>query len=163
MAAIAESIFHGRVIDNTVKLDPDSGRVATFTSFSVLEVIKGDIGATHTIKQIGGQLPDSNIRLVIHGVPQFEPGAEYVVFMPAASSLGFASPIGLSQGKFDIGQMNGETVVSNGRGFIPLVKPAAQETAARLPSAVMHDPSAAQADSIPLADFLNSVRGMVEE
>ena len=163
MSAVAESIFHGRVIDNTVKLDPASGRVATFTTFKVLEAVKGEIGKTHVIKQIGGHLPGSSVRLVIHGVPQFETGAEYVVFMPAPSSLGFASPIGLSQGKFDIQRLNGEAVIINGRGFASQSSTASAQTAARLPSAVEHDQSPARADAVPLADFLQSVRGMAKE
>ena len=163
MSAVAESIFHGRVIDNTVKLDLVSGRVATFTTFRVLEAIKGEIGDTHIIKQIGGDLPGSSVRLVIHGVPRFETGAEYVVFMPAPSSLGFASPIGLSQGKFDIQRLNGEAVIINGRGFASLSSTASAQTAVKLPSAVEHDQPAARADAVPLADFLQSVRGMAQE
>lgn len=163
MAAAAERIFHGRVIDNTVELDPVSGRVATFTTFRVLETIKGDIGETHRIKQIGGHLPGSRVRLVIHGVPQFETGAEYVVFMPAPSSLGFASPIGLSQGKFDIQRLNGEAVILNGRGFASLSSTASSQAAVKLPSAVERDQPAARANAVPLADFLQSVRGMAQE
>jgi hypothetical protein len=163
MAAVAESIFHGRVIDNTVKLDPVSGRVATFTTFKVLEAVKGDIGETHIIKQIGGHLPGSSVRLVIHGVPRFETGAEYVVFMPAPSSLGFASPIGLSQGKFDIQRLNGEAVIINGRGFASPASTASAQTTVKLPSAIEHDQLPARADAVPLADFLQSVRGMAQE
>ena len=163
MSAIAESIFHGRVLDNTVKLDPISGRVATFTTFKVLEAIKGEIGETHVIKQIGGHLPGSSVRLVIHGVPQFETGTEYVVFMPAPSSLGFASPIGLSQGKFDIQRLNGEAVIINGRGFASPSSTASEQTEVKLPSAVEHDQSPARADAVPLADFLQSVRRMAQE
>jgi hypothetical protein len=162
MTAIAESIFHGRVIDNTVELDPVSGRVATFTTFRVLEVIKGDIPETHTIKQIGGQLPGSQVRQLIQGVPRFETGNEYVVFMPAASSLGFASPIGLTQGKYDIQRLNGEAVIINGRGFAAS-STASEQAAVKLPSAVERDQSAGHADAVPLADFLQSVRGMAQE
>jgi hypothetical protein len=81
MAQTAEMIFHGTAIGNEVRLDQASGRVATYTSFKVIEVIKGNPGATHTIKQIGGQLPGSNVRLVIHGVPRFAAGEEYVIFL----------------------------------------------------------------------------------
>ncbi|MBT8129788.1 MAG: hypothetical protein KJP10_07335 [Gammaproteobacteria bacterium] len=163
MTMMADNIFHGQVIDNTVRIDPVSGRVATFTTFKVLEVIKGDIPETNTIKQIGGQLPGSQVRQLIQGVPRFETGAEYVVFMPAASSLGFASPIGLKQGKYDIRRLNGEAVISNARGFSSVANTASQQAAVKLPSAVEFDQSAAQADTLPLADFLQSVRGMIEE
>jgi hypothetical protein len=163
MTAVAAAIFHGQVTDNTVRIDPVSGRVATFTTFKVLEVIKGDIPETHTIKQIGGQLPGSQVRQLIQGVPRFETGAEYVVFMPAASSLGFASPVGLTQGKYDIRRLDGKAVITNPRGFGSVASNASQQAAVRLPSAVEHDHTAAQADAIPLTDFLQSIRGMSGE
>ena len=162
MAAVAEHIFHGRVIDNTVELDPVSGRVATFTTFRVLEAIKGDIGETHTIKQIGGQLPGSRVRLVIHGVPQFETNAEYVVFMPAPSSLGFASPIGLSQGKFDIQRLDGNAVITNRRGFTAPAR-GTPKPAVEIPTAAIATEPRQRTGSLPLAEFLKNVRGMVEE
>ena len=169
MAQTAEMIFHGTAIGNEVRLDPASGRVATYTSFKVIEVIKGNPGATHTIKQIGGQLPGSNVRLMIHGVPRFAVGEEYVIFLPKASSLGFASPIGLSQGKFGIRKLNGETVVSNGRSLAALMKTTPQQDLPDAPSAkaVSRAPALkAIADhpaSARLPEFIQTVRGMLQE
>ncbi len=169
MAATAEIIFHGTAIDSEVRLDPASGRVATYTSFKVIEVIKGNPGATHTIKQIGGQLPGSNVRLIIHGVPQFTTGREYVIFLPKASSLGFSSPIGLSQGKFNIRKQNGETLVSNGRPLAALLKTTPQQDSPNRPSALVSNRTPAlttidgQPASAHLTDFMQAVRGMVNE
>jgi hypothetical protein len=163
MAQTAEMIFHGTAIGNEVRLDQASGRVATYTSFKVIEVIKGNPGATHTIKQIGGQLPGSNARLVIHGVPRFAVGEEYVIFLPQASSLGFASPIGLSQGKFDIRKLNGQAVVADGRALAAETKTAPQLDMPDTPSAIVADPMPDQPAVIHLADFLITVRGMVKE
>ena len=169
MATAAETIFHGAATGNEVKLDPTSGRVATYTTFKVIEIIKGEPGSTHTIKQIGGQLPGSNVRQVIHGVPQFVIGQEYVVFLPKASSLGFSSPIGLSQGKFDIRKLNGEAVVSNGRALAALTKFTPQPALPNTPSALTSNraPTLKAIDgkpaSIHLDDFMQAVRGMVNE
>jgi len=163
MAAKAETIFHGTATSNEVRLDQASGRVATYTSFKVIEVIKGNPGATHTIKQIGGQLPGSNVRLVIHGVPRFAVGEEYVIFLPKASSLGFASPIGLSQGKFDIRKLNGQAVVTNRRQLAALEKSTPQPVLPNAPSAIAADPAPDQPAVMPLADFMQTVRGMVKE
>ena len=69
-----------------------TGKIATFTQFEVIELIKGTTGKTHTIKQIGGRLPGSDVYLAVHGVPRFHPGEAYVVFLPKASSLGFFQP-----------------------------------------------------------------------
>jgi hypothetical protein len=169
MSSAAHMIFHGRVIGNEVRLDPISGQVATFTRFEIIEAVKGDPGKTYTIKQIGGQLPGGNVRLVIQGVPRFAVDMEYVVFLPKVSSLGFASPIGLSQGKFDIRKFNGQTVVSNNRAH-------AATTASTLKQALSDSPSAIETGAVSvlnttpdqpattsLTDFLQAVRGMLTE
>ncbi len=169
LSSRADLIFYGTAISNEVKLDEISGRVATFTTFAVMEVIKGAAGVTHTIKQIGGQLPDSRIRQIFHGVPRFSVGAEYVVFLPTASSLGFSSPIGLSQGRFSVVQHNGEAVVSNGRPLAAMMAApptsnlgstpqAAQFSLTKALSALSGEPASAR-----LPDFLRAVRGMTGE
>jgi hypothetical protein len=159
MATAAELIFHGRAISNEVMLDEASGRVATFTTFEIIELVKGEAGPTHTIKQIGGQLPGSNIRQVIHGVPRFTVGEEYVVFLPKASSLGFSSPVGLAQGKFSILKLNGESVVSSRHAVAATLNTPDQ-------SGLVNTPAALDADrtgSARLPDFLQAVRGMIGE
>lgn len=170
MASTAETIFHGTVIGNEVRVDQTSGRVATYTTFKVIEVIKGNPGATHTIKQIGGQLPGSNVRQEIHGVPRFAVGEEYVIFLPKASSLGFASPIGLSQGKFDVRKRDGDTLVSNGRSLAALMKTTPQQASPDSPSALLAGNRApvlkaidGQPASAHLTDFIQAVRSMVNE
>jgi len=111
----AKLIFLGECLTNSVQLDQQSGRVVTFTTFEVLETYKGNLGRSHTIKQIGGNLPGAlNVRIV--GVPQFEVGKRYVVFLPPASKLGFSSPVGLNQGMFTLKtDARGTQTVSNGR------------------------------------------------
>lgn len=160
MAATADSIFHGKAISNEVKLDPVSGRVATFTRFEIIESIKGESGSSRTIKQIGGQLPGSNYRQVIHGVPAFTVGQEYVVFLPKASSLGFASPIGLSQGKFDVQKIAGQSVIKDPRARAATVPAEASPKTTGLPSAIQANQLA---DSVEVTDFLRGVRSMVQE
>jgi hypothetical protein len=159
MATAAELIFHGRVISNEVKLDDASGRVATFTTFEIIELVKGESGPIHTIKQIGGQLPGSNMRQVIHGVPRFTVGEEYVVFLPKASSLGFSSPIGLAQGKFSVRRQNGEPVISNANPVTAEVAPRKHTEQANLPSAFEAEHPAPPR----LPDFLQTVRGLIKE
>lgn len=169
LSSAAELIFYGRAIGNEVRLDETSARVATFTTFAVIDVIKGAVGDTHTIKQIGGQLPGSRARQIIRGVPRFSVGAEYIVFLPAASSLGFSSPIGLSQGRFSVLLHNGETVVSNGRPFAAMLGTPATTGLGNTPQAVQFS-NAAALSALPdapasarLPDFMRAVRGMTGE
>ena len=153
----ATLIFYGEVINNQVKKDEQSGYIATFTEFKVIDLIKGNAGDTHTIKQIGGYLKNRNMALRIHGVPRFQTGNNYVVFLPTKSKLGFSSPLGLHQGSFSVLNINGEQVISNGRSLVnqPQTKQAKQTSKAiQVPLAVRADnPSQARLD-----DFINTVR-----
>jgi hypothetical protein len=155
MSKKAELIFYGTVISNEVKVDEVSGHVATFTTFDVIDVVKGDVGDTHTIKQIGGQLPGSKTRFKIHGVPRFTVGEKTVVFMPKASRLGFASPLGLGQGRFTVREKNGVNIVNDKRASRTV-----DATAARAARAIDTDPSPQPSGATTLDEFLQTVRGL---
>jgi len=150
----AELIFYGSVLENTVIRDGNKGRIATLTRFQVHDLIKGQAADTHTIKQIGGEIAGGR-SLHIHGVPRYEVGESYVIFLPRPSSLGFSSPVGLHQGNFTVNETDGVKSVSNGarlRGY-------SGDKAARAPLAVQaDDPTRAQ-----LADFINSVRAYTQD
>ncbi|UCB55589.1 MAG: hypothetical protein JSW45_03420 [Thiotrichales bacterium] len=163
MTGVAAQIFHGKVTANEVKLDPASGRVVTYTRFEIIEVIKGDVAATRTIKQLGGQLPGSDVRQIIHGVPAFSVGQEYVVFLPKASRSGFSSPVGLSQGKFDVRKSGGESVISHPRAPAEGTITAAPPISTNLPGGVEIHPQSDKPSTVTLADFLQTVRGMTRE
>ena len=123
----AKTIFLGECLSNTVEMDQQSGRVVTYTTFEVIETYKGKPGRSQTVKQIGGNLPSANLDVRIPGVPQFEVGQRYVVFLPPASKLGFASPVGLAQGMFTVkNDVAGAPVVSNGRDVGDLMESMAQ-------------------------------------
>lgn len=123
----AKHVFLGECLSNSVEMDRQSGRVVTFTTFEVLETYKGKLGRSHTIKQIGGNLPEANLNVRVPGVPLFEVGKRYVVFLPPASHLGFSTPVGLSQGMFTVkANAKGEPMVSNGRDVGELMENMAQ-------------------------------------
>ena len=125
-AAIA---FQGSCTGNRVEQDTVTRFIVTYTTFEVKDVIKGDVNATHVIKQIGGTLPDGESGMIVQGVPKFVVGEEYVVFLAGISSLGFSSPVGLAQGKFSVQQSAAGKKISNGRDF--------RELTARMPGAAM--------------------------
>lgn len=110
----AALIFYATVTSNQVKKDEQSGQIATITEFQIIEVIKGNAAAKHTIKQLGGKLKNKNTNLRIHGIPEFTEGQSYVVFLPKKSKHGFSSPLGLQQGSFAVSTVNGEKMISNG-------------------------------------------------
>lgn len=146
----ANLVFYGRVIENTTARDEQSGQIATYTEFEVIELIKGEAADRYTIKQIGGHLKETGTTLRIQGVPRYIVGDSYVIFLPEKSSLGFSSPLGLHQGSFSVSTIDGEQVVSNGQQL-------EQETHARnssLPLAV----KAGNRSQARLGDFIDTIQ-----
>ena len=133
-AAIA---FHGTCTANRAERDALTNFVVTYTTFEVKDVLKGDVGSTHVIKQIGGKMPSGEMSFRVDGVPTFTIGEDYVVFLAGISSAGFSSPIGLGQGKFTVRQNASDKSVANGRDFheltanMSLVTPPKSDTPTR--------------------------------
>ncbi|MEQ1743522.1 MAG: hypothetical protein ABL869_13610 [Candidatus Nitrotoga sp.] len=135
-AAIA---FQGKSLENHSELDPQTNSIVTYSTFEVQEVLKGEVGATHTIKQIGGKLQGKTNQTT--GVPTFTVGESYILFLYGVSASGFSSPVGLGQGKFNIIPVSTGFHVTNGRDFkemtlgIPahLVPPSAQNKMRQAP------------------------------
>jgi len=148
----ATLIFYGKVINNESRKDEQSGRIATFTEFEVIDLIKGKTGATHTIKQIGGHLKDTGTIVRIYGVPEFVTGKDYVVFLPNKSRLGFSSPLGLQQGSFNVSTVDDQQIVSNGRRLS--AQPEQTSRSVQVPLAV----TAGTPAQTRLEDFINTVR-----
>lgn len=111
-AAIA---FQGKSLESHSERDPQTGSIVTYSTFEVQEVLKGDVGATHTIKQIGGKLEGETHQTI--GVPTFTVGESYILFLYGVSASGFSSPVGLDQGKFNIIPVSKGFHVTNGRDF----------------------------------------------
>lgn len=109
--------FQGTCIDNRTGRDPQSGLLVTLTTFRVDDVLKGEAGATYTVKQIGGEDSAAGLHFKVHGVPKYTLGQSYVLFMRGVSSAGFSSPVGLSQGRFLIQDGEAGAEVGNGRDF----------------------------------------------
>lgn len=150
----ASLIFYGTVISNQVQKDSQSGQIVTLTEFEVIELIKGETDTRHTIKQLGGFLKDADIMFKIHGVPEFQIGRQYVLFLPEKSSLGFSSPIGLHQGSFSVQTIDDEKIVSNGRNIASQQAPSNQKI--QIPLATfINNPSRSRLD-----DFINTVRAL---
>lgn len=121
IVADAAVAFQGTCTANRVELDPQTGFVVTYTTFTVTDVLKGTVGPTHTIKQLGGRM--KNVGYRVAGGTSFEVGGNYVVFIYGVSSAGFSSPVGLSQGQFIVRQGPNGAELSNGRDFKEMLRP----------------------------------------
>jgi len=154
-AAVA---FQGTVLSNRTTRDEATGFVVTYTTFKVDDALKGNLGETYTIKQIGGDLPGEGIRQRMHGIPRFNTGESLVVFLYGVSEAGFSSPVGLEQGRFFISDEANGPEVATGRDFRALAKrmaPAAPKSA----QAQLN--SQAPVNRLPLEDFKKMVRDRV--
>jgi hypothetical protein len=112
MTRQAGKIFIGRCVDSSPELD-EYGIPATFSRFEVLDGIKGvAAGETVLIKTFGTErgpldvregekaiVPLKTIRL---SPLRFLPDRDYLLFLYPESSLGFTSPVGAGQGRFEI-------------------------------------------------------------
>lgn len=157
MIDTATVAFEGTCIGNRTERDPATNMVVTYTTFAVKEVLKGEIGDTYEIKQIGGKLDDGQPVFNVPGVPKFTVGGDYVVFLAGVSSSGFSSPIGLAQGRFVVlPNAAAGARVTNGRDFRALT---ADLPAATLPAAAAAARMAPQpVQELGLDDFKQMVR-----
>ncbi|MEO8506593.1 MAG: hypothetical protein ABI593_03085 [Betaproteobacteria bacterium] len=157
LIAGASTIVHVRCAGNAVQADPVVG-VATVTTFVVLDRARGGGDNTFQLRQAGGE--HHGVAVDFH-LPNFRPGDEYVLFVPAVSRLGLASPVGLTQGVFGVTLRDGVREVGRGRDLARLL---AGIKARTLPSGIAARMQAGQpaATAIPLADFMALVRARVE-
>src|SRR5205085_9090859 len=81
----------------------------------VSDVLKGNVGAKHTIKQLGGEVGDQFYKVTLQ--QKYSVGQSAVVFLYGKSELGFSAPVGIAQGNFTIAQDADGVGVSNGRDF----------------------------------------------
>ena len=120
-AAVA---FQGTVVDVHSGRDPQTGLLVTMTTFRVDDVLKGSVPSSYTIKQIGGEDASTGLRFRAIGVPTYKVGETYVLFMNGVSAHGFTSPVGLSQGRFQVLQTQAGLEVENGRDFRDMTRDA---------------------------------------
>ena len=155
IVAAAEHIVHVRCTANVVEADATVG-IVTVTTFVVLDRAKGGNDSTFTVRQVGGEL---NGLAVDYHVPKFRVGQEYVLFMPPASKLGLASPVGLSQGAFTVAPgVAGSKEVGNGRDFGELlggVDPASLPPGVR---ARLRDEARPRTPRMELGEFMSLTR-----
>jgi hypothetical protein len=127
----AATSFEGTCLENRTERD-SNGFIVTYTTFAVKDVLKGVVGDTHTIKQLGGVLQSEGIAYKVDGVPSYAVGQEYVVFLHGVSKIGFSSPVGFGQGSFRVQRDEAGAKVTNGRDFRVMT---AGTDALKLPSA----------------------------
>jgi hypothetical protein len=102
VTAEARHVVHAVVTDVASGRD-EHGVPATWTTFAVVDTMKGPHEPALTIKQYGVAEPlaDGTI-LRLAGVPTYTVGEEVVLFLRGTSPSGFTSPVGLGQGAYRV-------------------------------------------------------------
>ena len=156
IAGKASFIFYGRVVANEVRNDPDNNTVATYTTFRILENVKGMTGDTYTIKQLGGHVPGSQQTVIAYGIPQFKVNQEYVLFLPEKSRIGFSSPVGLGQGSYLVYREHGIAKVQVNREALRhrVAIPTTSITTPKLPEKPADN-------NMRLTEFLSTIRHLL--
>lgn len=132
MTRHAASIFSGRVIETHTTVDPALGRKLTITVFEVEQSVKGQLGATFTLR-------------TLDGVSDFHLDDEVVLFLYGESKLGLSSPVGLGQGRFSIVRdKGGRRVAINDLGNDRLLSGLTPQAQSRLGASI--SPSRSPAD-----------------
>ena len=160
MIDTSTTAFEGRVIANRTERDPATKLVVTYTTFEVLDLLKGNVGAKHEIKQIGGSLPDEALQYRVQGIPTFSAGDTYVVFLAGVSPIGFSSPIGLSQGRFGVHEHATGRRVANGRDFKDMTSRMTANLPAAAKARVLQDNEPMR--DMDIDDFKRTVRAHLE-
>lgn len=147
LVARAEQIVFGTVTDINQEVDA-SGAPTTLVTFSDLTVLKGDVGATLTLRLYGGE--SGGVTVHIPDMPTFTVGDRAVLFV-AGNGRDVCPLVGVWQGRFNVrldAERQTDVVETNDR--TPVVAIAGRQIvrgqAARESTAAM-----------PLGDFLDSI------
>jgi hypothetical protein len=93
----AYAIVHGRVVSVQSQWSEDARHVETLVSIAAIDYLKGNLGATVTIRVPGGEM--GRYRWVTVGAPTFREGDEVVVFL-GTSPPAMPYLVGLGQGVY---------------------------------------------------------------
>jgi hypothetical protein len=111
----AQVIFQGTVTETQSQWAGEGGsrRIVTYVTFKVDEAIKGDAGATYTIRMLGGTVDGQTMEVT--DSPKFKVGDRDIVFVENNGSQ-FIPLVGIMHGRFHVERDNvtgADTVVTN--------------------------------------------------
>ena len=151
LVARAEQIVAGTVTD--IKQEADaSGAPTTLVTFSDLTVLKGDVGATLTLRFYGGE--SGGVAVHIPDMPTFTVGDRAVLFV-AGNGRDVCPLVGVWQGRFNVRfdqERHTDVVETNDRA--PVVAVAGRQIV-RAQAAT----EGTGAPAMPLGDFFDSISG----
>ncbi|KAA3615976.1 MAG: hypothetical protein DWQ05_09425 [Calditrichaeota bacterium] len=165
LTQLAQRLFHGRCISVKEHFQPNSISYTEYT-FEVLTPVKGVSQKTITFKQFGlinpVQLKNDLLFLgKVSGMPVYQKGKEYLLFLMGDSKLGLTSPAGLFQGSFNIlNTGDGEKRALNSLGNKGLFKNIQSEDQTLLKKVQKNENTGGQ---VTLNEFMDLIRSFINE
>jgi hypothetical protein len=102
MVRQADRIVVGRAVSEWTGRDQHR-LPATITTFEISQVLKGGPIGRIEVKQLGvTQAQPDGLAVWIDGMPRYQQGAEYLLFLNPDSVYGFTMPVGAFQGAFEV-------------------------------------------------------------
>ncbi len=154
MVRLADRVFWGTCQKMKTEQDATTGLRVTAYTFEVREGIKG-VSAGETV--VFRQISQGQKGFGIPGLPQYHEGQEALLFLLADSRIGLTSPVGLSQGVFQVEKIQDFLAVSNSLGNRNLAHNVSAELAVGSGLTDHEQGTLQQENPIPLARFLSLV------
>ena len=113
----AELIFQGSVTDVKSVWEGEGAQrhIETYVTFQIADNVKGDAGASYTIRLLGGTVGDES--LVVEGAPKFKVGDRDILFVEHNYDQ-FVPLVGIGHGRFRVqrDEQTGRDIVFNDQG-----------------------------------------------
>lgn len=144
----AKLIARAECLSISTEWGPEQKRIFTRVRFAVTATLKGGERTSLEVLLPGGKR--DGLTYVVHGMPEFRPGEEVVLFLTGAhKKSGICLPVGLGQGLYRVKRETGK-------------KPSAvRDTRSLLLVESGKSPSKGRLERLDLDDLLTSVRGEV--
>ena len=157
----AQVIFQGTVTETQSQWAGEgaSRRIVTYVTFKVDEAIKGEPGASYTLRMLGGTVDGQTMEVT--DSPKFKSGDRDIVFVENNGSQ-FIPLVGIMHGRFRVQQdkvTGREVVVSNaGHAVRDLAQLGKADDHGHSKAAAHADAAAEAAASLPTSDFKSAIR-----
>lgn len=124
LAAAAHVVVRARCLGNETRWE--RGEIWTFTSFEVIETLKGAVPRLLTVQLLGGQM--EHLISTVDGVPRFRAGEEVILFLERTPANDFCVT-SWAQGTFRIRRdaHTGQERVTQDSSRLAVYDPAARE------------------------------------
>jgi hypothetical protein len=113
----AELIFQGTVTESRSVWEGEGGQrhIETYVTFKVEDNVKGDTGASYTIRMLGGTVGDETME--ISDAPKFKVGDRDILFVEHNYDQ-FVPLVGIGHGRFHVqrDEQTGRDIVVNAEG-----------------------------------------------